>query len=1127
MVIANYNDFEKFNGYLMNRTLDKLSGRDDNEFIYGYNPSSKFIIGVLSPKDKLSGEPNNYDELNRRSKPKSVGLKFLLKKDQILNSKITLKYSFDIYYRVFPDYDEQKNSVEKFFIDKDNLEENEENDNEFRLVKKFKKETVMVENILLDNRSMKDSYNYEKIHGSEMSPNLIINLVNENEMTWTITEKKSKNMKTNSESEEHYKKFLSELLLENPEKVVPNINWDLKYRMKSIRDDEDIFNIEFILENTSVQTNRYGYESKDLSMFNVNITVKVENNEDLPFKLLKNLEYNYKYDTMLKGFGLNCYCEYNFDVNSGVHLFETNHTPIFTQKRLISADRGLENVKFDNLIQRPIVSLKNILSEMNEFLTSWDEVIQKYKSNIVEITETEIYKEDKNNFVNEIKRFEHGIEILSEEKIALKAFKDLNKTYQQSSKHEGWRLFQIIFIVMNVGDLVDTHVKKIKGINEKVDLIYFPTGGGKTEAFLGVSVFMAFLDRYRGKGAGTTAFIRFPLRLLSVQQMQRALKIFSIADLIREENEEIKNSESFSVGYLVGGNNIPNKYEQRILDRIDDSKEEQNQIFKEYRAASQCPYCNSKTGLVSYLDKDNKRLKHECGDCGKKLNIFTIDSDVFENIPTFVVSTLDKITLLGMQKNMKSIFGYVKTKCNLHGYRVLQSCDNYDGVRCGNENEVSLIDPPSILIHDEIHLVKEGLGSYASQYETLLFELINEIYRLKYGEIMNTKVIAATATISNYEKQCWELYQKNTTLFPSRGPLLEESFYSKVSNKLNRNIIGIMPRNKTPIFVNIDILKSYFEIMIDTYNEKSLIGETLDIDPESLDYILKYYEVMLSYTLNKKDGNQLHFSVENQINFDLKQRGENMIFPSLVTGDKGFDEVLDLIENIENRLGGLKDDEINLLIATNMISHGVDLELLNMMVFRGMPRNTAEYIQSFSRIGRTYPGNIFLSLNHARERDTSYYPFFVKFHEYIDNLVEPVALDRWSSRVFENTINGIIYGVILNILTMKNIEGIEKIYMANIYSQIKNRLGDSLTNMIFKHTINALGDITHNKEKIESDVKDRIEIIDNIIMSKHMETGLLGFIPNLSKQYEGMKSLRNTDRMINVGVTPKSYTVTL
>jgi ATP-dependent helicase YprA (DUF1998 family) len=301
------------------------------------------------------------------------------------------------------------------------------------------------------------------------------------------------------------------------------------------------------------------------------------------------------------------------------------------------------------------------------------------------------------------------------------------------------------------------------------------------------------------------------------------------------------------------------------------------------------------------------------------------------------------------------------------------------------------------MIQDELHLVRESLGCFASHYETFFDYLTTQLA----DNHQRIKIIGATATASNYRAHVTQLYLREPIKFPANLELFTEG-----SEELARLTLGVMPNGKTAIFVMEQIiisLKSEIEKLSKISLEEA--GKLLLTEPvPSIRDELADFQTTLSYHIRKIDSEQLNRSVWSRINPSLVEDGYSEITRRNLTGDVTFDVVRKVMNKVEK--GGGKDG-VGLLTATSLISHGVDIDKLNLMVFMGMPPSNAEYVQARSRVARKNSGLVVVVFIPGRERDHSYYRYFVKFHELSDLLIEPIPINRWAPLAVTRTSVGI------------------------------------------------------------------------------------------------------------------------
>ena len=518
--------------------------------------------------------------------------------------------------------------------------------------------------------------------------------------------------------------------------------------------------------------------------------------------------------------------------------------------------------------------------------------------------------------------------------------------------------------------------------------------------------------------------MRFPLRLLSLQQLQRLADVMGAAELVRRETPSVNcsSNDPFSIGYLVGSGNTPNALTKFGDGGLLTDFQQNPSLMKRYLTIPNCPFCGQRTVKMD-LDREHTRLIHRCtnAQCPEVSNngvlpIFIVDNEIYRYLPTVIAGTIDKITAVGLQRKFSHLFGAVTHRCPKHGYMSLDECtEKYADckVKAKDAIPVEIKDPsPTLQIQDELHLLREELGAFNGHYETFL-----DTYQQKQ-ENVRTKIIAATATIEEYETQIIHLYDRQARRFPVPGPSLGESFYATtLHNDTRRFFVGIMPHNYTHINAIVRIAELFHREIEDLYRDPNGAIDRLEFTKvETKDEFLQMlsnYEVFTTYLLSKREGDRLNQSFDGQLNRELTDAGYSDVQNESIIGDTSFSEVAAILDRLETPSSDFPN-RLRSVTATSTISHGVDVERLNYMCFFGMPRQTAEYIQTSSRAGRDHPGVIIVCFNPARERDQSHYQLFAKYHEYLDRLVEPVPINRWSKFSIQRTIPGLFMGIFLN-----------------------------------------------------------------------------------------------------------------
>jgi hypothetical protein len=963
---------------------------------------------------------------------------------------------------------------------------------------------------------------------------------------------KDKIPETALEDEETFETFLEQRFSGG----TPTPVWDFEISLTSQYDEDDIIvSVSFV--------NKHGVEYPDALnpkgeewrafFFDVNSTVSTEVTPIEPF-VSDEIRNEYHYNPEMDGLGRNCSVK-----QTGPTTIETVTVPIHEQRKYRS--RETLSAPFSDFAWGTIEThLDRISREMGEAREQYEAM----RSEVLTDRSGEArekFNENLEAFEKERRRFDQGRKLIRDDVgNSRAAFKFMNQTFDQmGEKYEEWYLFQIIYIVMAIPDIV-AQTEDIDAEDhclEEVDVIYFPTGGGKTEAYLGLVVFTAFRDRLRGKAYGTTALTKFPLRLLSLQQLQRIANVFAQAELIRRR--ECPKTDEFSLGYFVGSGNTPNKLMEtdedgNLTDNISLVKEEDSRYAEKWKIVTTCPFCGEDDVKLDG-DYDRMRLHHICtnGDCDEKeLPIYVTDREVYRYAPTFVVSTIDKIAVVGMQRRFRTLFGRLKKRCPKHGFSGESQClvanRGYSRYSCDEDiNDVDPVDPPSILIQDELHLLREEFGAFDSHYETFLQEWANRV-----GDGWDIKNVTATATIKGAENQVHALYWRDVNTYPSPGPLLKQSFYAyEDPHRLGRRIVGSVPHNVSRTYALVEVLREYADIVqhyqrnpdellaalerehhrTTPYGEVVNLGLSNDNSErqDAILDILEYYNTQIAYNIQKVDSDRLQRAVPSMINPWLETRDEerDALNSVVMSGETGFDVVRGVLERLESEDS---DDPVDIVNATSMISHGVDVDTLNFISFFGMPRQTAEYIQAYSRVGRHVTGTVFDLFNPVHVRDRSHYTRFDRYHNFQDLLVEATPLERWAEFAVNCTMPGIFAATLLQYYDEQLESSVGRVYLYDSFREAQ-RAGDldkdellEFVKRSYRVTSDQRPEWAEDRtvDLYERKVEREFEDIWGRCMSGHPKDGYQGWIGNMIKRSEEdrgpMRSLRDIDEQLPVDV---------
>ena len=1125
---------------ILRKFKGKITG-DNADVIVGENPENHYFVGKLLPVGDSQTSSWASDVFIE-----SIGTDFYIAKHEIQTARLTVHPKGDFYYRAYPTLEQQREAILKTAN-----ERFEQGFSDFdRLADEYQKDPAAFSKV---KEKLIPVYKKVQLHRGDFTLTFALNdLVSENQQYGYADEKHPQNLrlqqfldelqnqiwedeycytaelyeKTTVKdllTEEAYKSFLRKNAKQDaPIRQSWNVYVDVTVKLIKER---YLISVELV-NGSQVQSNGVTHKSNKKAddkptietLFNSGMKIELSGARFASIKL-DFFADDYKYNSCQQAVGHNCSVTYNAEENS----VTTDHLPTFVQKRLLTNDKLA--VSFQSLIDDPVDTLKNIHKKMLNEHKKWEAKLEEKRPSLTPAAAKNM-QEEIDEFAREIRRFEFGIEIINEYPIVMKSFVNMNRTFLKTSKkYNTWRLFQIVFIVSLVPDiaacdeslLLDS--EKDKTTLNEVSLLYFPTGGGKTEAFLGVLIFNLFFDRYRGKERGVTSILRYPLRLLSIQQVQRLANVLAQAELIRREDKTIAETEEFSLGYFVGDVNTPNKIEKNDVDKYRNSSQA---LLDEERIIDVCPFCGKQTVHLKF-DEDAYRLIHFCDnpECSSNgvLPIYIVDKEIYRYLPSAIISTVDKLAILGNNRSFRNILSGAAHRCPKHGYTSTDKCmvgGEFCDVEASDFEDVEMYDPaPTLFIQDELHLIRESLGTYASHYESFIDYFVKNVS----PSHRPIKVIGATATISSYETQISQLYSKDPIRFPCASPDLKRNFYSYIEDDdTQRIIMGYAPYGKAIVNSVVYSLKYMREVVFDYMKNPEKVLAIPGIGITSVEdalEILKDYWIFLEYNNIKRDGNNVEGFLETPVNVELRQQGITPFNTRKMTGDETFQDVREVLSQVETNENVFEG--VNLIAATSMISHGVDADRFNIMFFYGMPGNTAEYIQAYSRTGRRHTSIVVDIMRPSRETDQSYLKNFVNFHVFKDILVESVPINRWATKAIDCTLPGIFTGLLLTKYDpeLQYTCG-SQFFMNNIKKAIANGKLDAETiidelNTAYGCTV--AGQVNEIGNQYRAKIRDFVEDIFERITDKNWEQENI-FSGFELMGYHIMNSLRDTDTQL-------------
>ena len=575
--------------------------------------------------------------------------------------------------------------------------------------------------------------------------------------------------------------------------------------------------------------------------------------------------------------------------------------------------------------------------------------------------------------------------------------------FEESDANCKWRPFQIAFLLMDINSIVhdDGSDRSI------VDLIWFPTGGGKTEAYLGLTAFTIFYRKlaHPSQDSGTSVMMRYTLRLLAAQQFTRAATLICACEYIRQDCLQKKHKypvyalgrNPITIGLWIGGTHIPNnntgnnsaEYHLEKLQNVAHAYSVRNEKERHNKfQVLKCPWCGTK--LVKD-DKDGHLIgewgyamsgkhfymfcPHEDCHFTKRLPIQIIDEELYATPPTLLFGTVDKFAMMAWDGRVGAFFGI--------------NSDNRS---------------PELIIQDELHLISGALGTMVGLYETA-------VDGLSSMKGIKPKVIASTATIRRAKEQCSVLYNREVVQFPAPGLDAEDSFFAQEDSidysqgKYGRKFVGIMPSGRTKAMTEIRAMAALLQ-KIYTMNLPDAVKDKL--------------WTLTVYFNSLKDLGKASTLVDDDVK-DFIIRTANRMFTSrrlIVNSDEltsrvtttELNETLDKLEKIEYSKDNIeaKKHASNVLLATNMISVGIDVARLNVMLMVGQPKLTSEYIQASSRVGRSFPGVAFVQYDATKSRDRSHYERFRAYHDSFYRFVEPTGATPFSKPARERALHAVV-----------------------------------------------------------------------------------------------------------------------
>ncbi|WP_256842154.1 DISARM system helicase DrmA [Ornithinimicrobium cryptoxanthini] len=629
-----------------------------------------------------------------------------------------------------------------------------------------------------------------------------------------------------------------------------------------------------------------------------------------------------------------------------------------------------------------------------------------------------------------------------------------------------WRTFQLAFILMQLPALTDpaTDRRSSPKATARAELLFFPTGGGKTEAYLGLAAYTFAIRRRQGRidtpdgpldgHGGVAVLMRYTLRLLTSQQFQRATALVCAAEMARREDEGTWGTEPFRIGLWVGTDVSPKRFDEAAeqLGKVNRGLGHRLTVLQIQR----CPWCGTKiTPADVRADEADRRVHVYCGDdlaecpfsdggaAGEGLPVLTVDEEIYRLAPAFVIATVDKFARLAREGEAATLFGYVSRRCDRHGYvhPDYKKCDLKDGSKHPAKNGVpaaavhpaTRLRPPDLIIQDELHLITGALGTTVGLFEVAIETLAS--WQTPDGRPVRPMIVASTATVRNAADQVRGLYGRGVTIFPPQVLNVEDTFFSReepvTESTPGRRYLGISTtgvRLTTAEIRVAEVLMAGAQLLMDRSGSAadpymslvSYFNATRELAGMAR-YMGDDIQTLLAkgrpWTgLPRRTGTaygELNVAelTSRVSSADITTTLDQMAVP--------FDPEFDSTDGKARRRAQVEAGEepskrsvnpFDTVLATSMLQVGVDVTRLGLILLVGQPKNTAEYIQASSRVGRdaNRPGLVVALGNWARPRDLAHFEQFRHYHETFYSQVESLSVTPFSITSVERGVDGLL-----------------------------------------------------------------------------------------------------------------------
>jgi hypothetical protein len=655
-----------------------------------------------------------------------------------------------------------------------------------------------------------------------------------------------------------------------------------------------------------------------------------------------------------------------------------------------------------------------------------------------------------------LQRLREGIEVLQQDDCALEAFRFANRAMARQRirsifslrrrrgesvtldqvdepKNRSWYPFQLAFVLLSIPALADPkHRDRTDPIMAAADLLWFPTGGGKTEAYLGVAAFTMAIRRLQKElggydsSRGLAVIMRYTLRLLTIQQFQRATTLLCAMEILRKSDMLKWGTSPFTLGLWVGNKVSPGTTE-RAHKIIEDERDGNRSAAETPAQLTFCPWCGSEifAGRDIVVNREARRTTLYCGDklsaCeftrakadGAGLPVVVVDEEIYRRPPSMLIGTVDKFAMMAWRGETRTLFGRAEEECERHGL-LWPGCEctgkhNKKGaLKATKVQKVAPIRPPDLVIQDEFHLISGPLGTMVGLYETAVDQLCGWQFD---GKLIRPKVIASTATVRKAQEQVNNVFLRQVAVFPPNGLDIEDNFFSvqrSIQKKPGRLYMGICsPGCSRPAI----LIRLYVALLTGAQALFNRFGAAADPYMTLVGYFNSLRELGGMRRLAEDDVQTRAYRVamSKVRRPGLEQRSVRVVEELTArVSNKDIPKKLDQLEvKFKKTWEKFETRAIDIVLATNMLSVGVDVNRLGLMAVNGQPKSTAEYIQATSRVGRSRLGLVCSVLTWSRPRDLSHYETFEHYHATFYKHVEAQSVTPFAARAMDRGLTGV------------------------------------------------------------------------------------------------------------------------